>query len=445
MVKIFLCWWALWISYVFANIKVDLTRKDSNLNEIHPHKYREEVTKRLLNNKPINAIEINSIKEFADTKSNINMTLSNYNQMQYYGPLSIGSNKQQLSFIYDTGSSWLWVPKKDWDGWPTKNYFDSESSTTYTPNGLSVKVQYGKGDIRGYLFHDQVSVANSDSAFMKMLEVYEGDDLDGTHADGILGLSPKASEGSEILVERLAQAQIIDSNIFTVYLANQNQTSYIEFGSYKGNTSNVDWIPTIGKAYWMIQMDYISYKNTPIVLSHSNGVLDTGSSVIGFPTNDFQTIIYSIKEQRQLFYLEDIGLYALKWVGVTEFYDLIVKIHNHTTRISVHEYLFKEQDYWIIFIFDLGDSFNFALLGDSFLRGNKIIHDSENDRVGMFPQVLFYKANDYSKYKTLVYIGGGAAAILILIIIIVVVILCIKKRQAQQPKPDEKEYVELST
>ena len=445
MAKSFLFWWAIWISCALANIKVQLTRRDSNFNSVIPLKYRTDVIKKLLKDESIKAVEINSIDEFVDTTQSINVTLHNYNQMQYYGPLFIGSNKQQLNFIYDTGSSWLWVPKKDCEGCPSSNYFDSENSETYNPQDLYLQLHYGKGSAKGYIFEDQVSLSESNTVVMRMLEVSEGEDLEGTHADGILGLTSSPSEGAQLLVERLAEEQIIDSSMFTVHLTNETDSSYIEFGSYQGNTSSVDWVPLAGKFYWMVNIASVSYKNTPMGLGTDKGILDTGSSIIGFPSDDFKNVIYSIKEQRQLYYLEDIGLYALKWNSIDEFYDIKITVQNHTTRISSHEYMHKEQDYWIFFIFNLGDSFKYLLLGDSYLRGNKIIHDLTNRRVGMFPQELYYYPNDYSKYKYLIIISGGIGVILVLLIIVVILFFIYKKRRTGHPEVEQKEYVELST
>ena len=75
----------------------------------------------------------------------------------------------------------------------------------------------------------------------------------------------------------------------------------------------------------------------------------------------------------------------------------------------------KEQDYWIFFIFNLRDSFKYLLLGDSYLRGNKIIRDLTNSRVDMFPKKLYYYPNNYSKYKYLIIISGGIGVILVLL------------------------------
>jgi len=66
--------------------------------------------------------------------------------------------------------------------------------------------------------------------------------------------------------------------------------------------------------------------------------------------------------------------------------------------------MLKVSNYCIFFIFDLGTSMNFILLGDSYLKGNLIIHDVDNRRVGLFPQKMFYPSRDYEESNIFFYI-----------------------------------------
>jgi len=35
--------------------------------------------------------------------------MGNLSNLQYYGTLRIGSNQEEHTFIFDTGSPWLWI------------------------------------------------------------------------------------------------------------------------------------------------------------------------------------------------------------------------------------------------------------------------------------------------------------------------------------------------
>ena len=340
---------------------------------------------------------VNDINDMVRINANIRVGLTNYREMQYYGPLYLGSRRQELKFIYDTGSSWLWVPKTNCDGCPTNKRYDTTKSVTYNETSDLYELFYGKGHVVGNLAYDRVALMRMEvkSVNMKMLTISAAEDLQGTQADGILGLSPEPKSGAQSLVTTLAKEGVIDAAQFTVYIGSTQETSYVEFGRYKGNTENVTWVQLTDTSYWRVYLDDMTYKELPIELTSTKAVLDTGSSILGFPTHDLQSIIFAIKEDRQLYYLEDIGFYGVRCKSPDEFYDLKIDINGHITRISPEDYILKVNEYCIFFLFDLGSSMNFVLLGDSYLKGNLVIHDVENKRVGLFPQVYAYPKRDY--------------------------------------------------
>merc|ERR1719498_1894413 len=65
---------------------------------------------------------------------------------EYYGEVSIGSPPQKFQVIYDTGSSNLWVPSKRCTNCKAGGHaYDSASSKTYVANGKPFKMAYGTG------------------------------------------------------------------------------------------------------------------------------------------------------------------------------------------------------------------------------------------------------------------------------------------------------------
>jgi hypothetical protein len=244
-------------------------------------------------------------------------------------------------------------------------------SKTHNKTNENIELFYGKGYVTGNVTYEYVSLMSIEvkSVKMKMLSVMEAKDLDGTQADGILGLSPSPHSGADSFVIEMQKEGVIDSAQFTVYIGNLNQASYIDFGSYKGNLSNVTWVDLTDAYYWRVYLNEITYKNKPLLIQTQKAVLDTGTSILGFPREDLKNIILSIKEDRQLFYLQDIGFYAVRCKNEDEFYDLIIDIKGHKTTISPKEYMLKVESYCIFFLFDLGN-INFILLGDTYLKGN---------------------------------------------------------------------------
>lgn len=54
---------------------------------------------------------LRELKEGTGYEKEVNLTNS-YNY-QYYGKLWIGSHLQEMTFIFDTGSAWTWIPSED--------------------------------------------------------------------------------------------------------------------------------------------------------------------------------------------------------------------------------------------------------------------------------------------------------------------------------------------
>ena len=71
--------------------------------------------------------------------------LSNFQNVQYYGFLSIGSTKQKVSVIFDSGSNVLWLPSNECETCRDfSNKFDHNSSITFEKSNIhkNITVSY---------------------------------------------------------------------------------------------------------------------------------------------------------------------------------------------------------------------------------------------------------------------------------------------------------------
>ena len=88
--------------------------------------------------------------------------ITNVQDAQYFGPVFIGTPKQDFTVIFDTGSSNLWVPSSDCKqlACVTKNRFMRTKSTTYVDDSQhrEMKIQYGSGNVDGKVRFDTVTL-----------------------------------------------------------------------------------------------------------------------------------------------------------------------------------------------------------------------------------------------------------------------------------------------
>ena len=92
----------------------------------------------------------------------ITKTMTNYGNNQYYSTLYIGDSQKTMTFIYDTGSTYLWVPLNNWSAWHTTNLYTPSGS--FSTSGTRDSITYGSGSVSGVQFTDNVRVTSGGTA-----------------------------------------------------------------------------------------------------------------------------------------------------------------------------------------------------------------------------------------------------------------------------------------
>merc|ERR1719203_2460988 len=95
-----------------------------------------------------------------------NTVIKDYSNAQYYGTIHIGTPPQEFTVIFDTGSSNLRVPKVNcqncgyWFINGGKSKYDEAKSSTFTKDGSDFHIQYGSGDVKGYMSVEKITLAD---------------------------------------------------------------------------------------------------------------------------------------------------------------------------------------------------------------------------------------------------------------------------------------------
>jgi len=240
-----------------------------------------------------------------------NEAITNYMDAQYYGVIHIGTPPQSFQVIFDTGSSNLWVPstkcKLSNIACLLHSKYDSESSSSYVPNGEEFAIQYGSGSLSGFTSYDTVEMAGvwvKDQAFAEAVEE-PGVTFVAAKFDGILGLGYPTIAVNHMLppINNMMAQSELNKGMFAFFLDRNKDDEAggelsiggVDPDRYEGD---FNWNAITRQAYWQINMDAFSIQGTNVTAcSQSNGcqvIIDSGTSLLAVPSNLADEINHAI-------------------------------------------------------------------------------------------------------------------------------------------------------
>jgi Eukaryotic aspartyl protease. len=217
-----------------------------------------------------------------------------YMNAQYYTEVDIGTPAKTFKVVPDTGSSNLWVPSKKCRSiacWLHKTY-DSSKSSTYTPDGRNVSIQYGSGSCDGFGSNDVVGFGGI-SAPMTFAEMTHEGSISFVEAkfDGILGLAFQDIAVGDIppVLKVFYEKGLIDKYTVSFRLGKYtDQTGEITIGDWDTSAFEGDlhWIPVTKTLWWYFDFEdiLVNGESTGICQGKEggkcHGILDTGTSLL---------------------------------------------------------------------------------------------------------------------------------------------------------------------
>ncbi|RYY31439.1 hypothetical protein EON62_06400, partial [archaeon] len=119
--------------------------------------------------------------------------ISQMEEAQYYGPVTVGTPGQTFKVIFDTGSSNLWIPANNCTNCGLHTKFNAGASSSYVANGAPFYIEYGSGPVSGYLGEDTVNMGGINVPGITFAEITDASGLglayDIGSFDGILGMA----------------------------------------------------------------------------------------------------------------------------------------------------------------------------------------------------------------------------------------------------------------
>ncbi|XP_017034057.1 lysosomal aspartic protease [Drosophila kikkawai] len=311
--------------------------------------------------------------------------LSNFDNYQYYGNISIGTPPQYFMVQFDTGSSNLWIPSVNCTsaGCYDHQTYNQTASSTYQANGTYFSITYGTGSVSGYLAVDSVSVGGLTVANQKFGQVYTevGTNFVDALFDGILGMGfpALAADGVVPLFQNMISQSLVANSVFSFYLRDNGST--VNYGGelilggsdpslYSGGLT---YVPVSQPAYWEFITNSIKIGST-IISKGDAAIADTGTSLIIAPQAEFTAIA-------AIFSADSSGVFYC--TSTKSMPDLVITIQGVDFRISASYYVEQSGSACQLLIQSINQEF--WILGDVFLGLFYTEFDVGNQRLGFAP------------------------------------------------------------
>ncbi|KAM0793276.1 hypothetical protein ACM66B_000737 [Microbotryomycetes sp. NB124-2] len=259
-------------------------------------------------------------------KRQANLQLTNYQDAQFYGTVSIGTPGQDFNLIMDTGSSDLIVAQEGCRGCKstTPGLTESQSSTLEISSN-DFQITYGSGQASGQLVRDTVSIGNYtiDPQIFAACDVMQNI-VDGS-ISGILGLGWQsiAQSGATPLVQALAQNGSLPSPeigfAFKTYAYDELTNDEMPGGTMtiggvdsSAYTGDINWIDLVQpEGYWQIPLEGITVEGNSTGITADAVVIDTATTLIGGPAAAVQAIYANIPEAEPYTLQGESGYYSM--------------------------------------------------------------------------------------------------------------------------------------
>jgi len=324
--------------------------------------------------------------------------ITNFENAQYYGPITIGTPPQTFDVVFDTGSSNLWVPSVQCHtvACQTHNKYDHTKSSTYVPNGEEFIIEYGSGNLTGFLSMDTVTVGGlkvKNQTFAESLS--EDPEVSFTVAefDGILGLAFQSISVDNVVPVwyNMISQNLVSQQIFSFYLTNDpSKTGELLFGGMNSNhfTGAINYVPLTARTYWQFAFQDMQVNGVNQNFCSGSGckvIADTGTSLILGPADP----VRKLNTQLGAIEIPGTGEYMIACHKISTLPVINVLINGHVYPLTPQQYIIQETSDGVTECISGFMGLDIPpptgplwILGDVFLAVYYSIYDFANSRVG---------------------------------------------------------------
>jgi hypothetical protein len=228
------------------------------------------------------------------------VVIDDFENAQYYGPITVGTDGETLKVVYDTGSSNLWVPNKDCCSKVSPhNFYHHEKSSTYTANGTTFNIAYGSGPVAGVYSRDHIQIGDVSVDDYLFAEVNDVSGLGVGYSigkfDGICGMGWDSISVDGVQTPVQALMPKLDQQMFAFYIGD-NKQGELTLGGVNSQyyTGDFTYVPLKDKSYWEIALDSVKVNGAVVDSDTASAVVDSGTSLMAGPTAVVKSIAKSL-------------------------------------------------------------------------------------------------------------------------------------------------------
>lgn len=327
--------------------------------------------------------------------------LTDVEDAQYFGPITIGTPPQSFSVVFDTGSSNLWVPSATCPSndiaCQRHNQYNHNVSSTYVPNGEEFRIVYGSGALAGYLSEDTVGLGEFVIVNQTFAEATQEPGLTFVVAafDGIMGMAFETISVDHVtpVWYNILDQGLVQDAVFSFWLskdATATPGGELFLGGIDKSryTGDITYVPLTSETYWEFKMDQVLLSGASLGWCPSSGcpaIADTGTSLITGPTD----LINALNEELGAIVLLGEGIFPSCDNILNNGPDITIVLNGHEFVLTPYDYVLQETSdgvtecvsgfYGLDFPTDEGPLY---ILGDVFISTYYAIFDFDNEQVG---------------------------------------------------------------
>ncbi|KAL2265690.1 hypothetical protein VTJ83DRAFT_6790 [Remersonia thermophila] len=310
----------------------------------------------------------------------------------YFIQVQVGTPSQSMFMLLDTGAAntWMMGAKCQSAACGLHDTFDESASTTWRKTADFFGIQYGSGNVSGFVGTDTASFAGLTIRELTFgLASHVNDSFKHFAFDGILGLGMGDSVTGGNFLSHLKNNKILDSLVLGISLnrgsdgVNDGQITFggVDPAKFTGEITYSDIAPPQrAKGEWAITMDGASYDGKGAGSTNVLAYIDTGTSFIFAPPADLDELFKHVPGSSSY----DNKRYREYQVPCNTTTPIVLTFAGESYEISPADWILPKGDKCVgnLYGWEVRPGTGSWLLGDTFLKNVYSVYDADKKRIG---------------------------------------------------------------